>query len=70
LNIVYFLITQQERQVFGDQSKTMITTSKGGYYKNNTTTYGMVGGYGRGSYIILCAYKPFAIQTTKIIIHI
>jgi len=29
LNIVYSFITQQERQVFGDQSKAMIATSKG-----------------------------------------
>jgi len=28
LNRVYSLITQQERQVFGDQSKAMIATSK------------------------------------------
>jgi len=49
LNRVYSLITQQERQVFGDQSKAMIATSKEGY-KNNATTYGMGGGYGRESY--------------------
>jgi len=49
LNRVYSLITQQERQVFGDQSKAMIATSKGGY-KNNATTYDMGDGYGRGSY--------------------
>jgi len=42
------LVTQQERQIFGDQSKAMIATGKGDY-KNNTTTYGR-GGYGRGSY--------------------
>ena len=49
LNRVYSLITQQERQVFGDQSKAMIATSKGGY-NNNATIYGMGGGYGRRSY--------------------
>jgi len=49
LNRVYSLITQQKRQVFGDQSKAMIATSKGDY-KNNVTTYGMGGGYGRESY--------------------
>ena len=50
MNRVYSLITQQqERQVFGDQSKVMIATSKGGY-NNNITTYGMDGGYGRGNY--------------------
>jgi len=43
LNRVYSLITQQERQVFGDQSKAMIATSKGDY-NNNATTYGMSGG--------------------------
>jgi len=48
LNRVCSLVTQQERQIFRDQSKTMIATSKGGY-KNNTTTYSR-GGYGRGSY--------------------
>ncbi|XP_068461640.1 uncharacterized protein [Phaseolus vulgaris] len=42
------LVTQQERQIFGDQSKAMIATSKGGY-KNNATTYGRGAGYGRGS---------------------
>ncbi|XP_068503595.1 uncharacterized protein [Phaseolus vulgaris] len=42
------LVTQQERQIFGDQSKAMIATSKGGY-KNNVTTYGRGVGYGRGS---------------------
>jgi len=49
LNRVYSLITQQEKQVFGDQSKAMIATSKAGY-NNNATTYDMGGGYGRGSY--------------------
>jgi len=49
LNRVCSLVTQQERQIFGDQSKAMITTSKGGY-KNNATIYGRGGGYGRGSY--------------------
>jgi len=49
VNRVYSLITQQERQVFGDQSKSMIVTSKEGY-NNNATTYGMGGGYGRRSY--------------------
>jgi len=48
LNKVCSLITQQERQIFGDQSKEMIATSKGGY-KNNATTYGIGAGYGRGS---------------------
>jgi len=48
LNSVSSLVTQQERQIFGDQSKEMIATSKGGY-KNNTTTYGR-GAYRRGSY--------------------
>jgi len=43
------LITQQERKIFGDQSKAMIATSKGGY-KNNATTYGRGGGYGIRSY--------------------
>ena len=54
-NRVYSLITQQERQVFGDQSKAMIATSKGGY-KNNATTYGMVDGYGRGYTSKICSY--------------
>jgi len=49
LNRVCPLVTQQERQIFGDQSKIMIVTSKGGY-KNNATTYGRGGGYGRGSH--------------------
>jgi len=49
LNRVYSLVTQHERQIFGDHSKTMIATSKGGY-KNNATTYGRGAGYGRGSY--------------------
>jgi len=40
LNRVYYLITQQGRQVFGDQSKAMIATSKGGY-NNNAMTYGI-----------------------------
>jgi len=48
LNRVCSLVTQQERHIFGDQSKAMIATRKGGY-KNNTTTYDR-GGYGRGSY--------------------
>ena len=48
LNKVFSLVTQQERQIFGDQSKAMIATSKGGY-KNNATTYGRGVGYGRGS---------------------
>ena len=48
-NRVYSFITQQERQVFGDQSKAIIATSKGGY-KNNATTYDMGCGHGRGSY--------------------
>ncbi|XP_068466534.1 uncharacterized protein [Phaseolus vulgaris] len=48
LNKVCSLVTQQERQIFGDQSKAMIATSKGGY-KNNATTYGRGAGYGRGS---------------------
>ena len=45
----FTLVTQQERQNFGDQSKTMIATSKGGY-KNNATIYGRGSGYGRGRY--------------------
>ena len=49
LNRVCSLITQQERQIFGNQSNAMISTSKGGY-KNNATTYGRGVGYGRGSY--------------------
>jgi len=49
LNRVSSLITQQKRQILGDQSKTMIATSKGGY-KNNATIYGRGGGYERGSY--------------------
>ena len=48
LNRVCSLVTQQERQIFGDQSNVMIATSKGGY-KNNITTYDR-GGYERGSY--------------------
>ena len=47
LNIACSLVTQQERQIFGGQSKAMIATSKGGY-KNNTTTYGRGVGYERG----------------------
>jgi len=43
LNRVYSLITQQERQTFGDQSKAMIATSKGGY-ENNVAIYGRGGG--------------------------
>jgi len=43
LNRVFSLVTQQERQIFGDQSKAMIATSKGGY-KNNATTYDRSGG--------------------------
>jgi len=31
LNRVFSLVTQQERQIFGDQSKAIISTSKGGY---------------------------------------
>ena len=34
--------------IFGDQSKAMIATSKGGY-RNNVTTYGRGDGYRRGS---------------------
>jgi len=50
LNRVCSLVTQEERQFFGDQSKTMIATRKGGY-KNNATTYARRGdGYGRGCY--------------------
>jgi len=49
LNRVCSLVTQQKRQIFGDQTKAMIATSKGGY-KNNATTYGRGGVYGIGSY--------------------
>jgi len=49
LNKVCSLVTQRERQIFGDQSKAMIATSKGGY-ENSATIYGRGGGYGRGSY--------------------
>jgi len=49
LKKVYSLVIQQERQIFGDQSKAMITNSGGGY-KNSATTYGRDSGYGRGSH--------------------
>jgi len=55
LNRVYSLITQQERQVFGDQSKAMIANSKGGY-KNNAMTNDMGGGYGREYTSKICNY--------------
>jgi len=49
LNRVCSLVRRQERQIFSDQSKTIIATSKGGY-ENNATIYGRGGGYGRGNY--------------------
>nr|KYP43959.1 hypothetical protein KK1_034599 [Cajanus cajan] len=49
LNRVFSLVIQQERQIFGDQSKAMAVTGRGGY-KNNTANYGRGSGYGRGSY--------------------
>jgi len=55
LNRVCYLITQQERQIFGDQSKTMIATSKEGY-ENNATIYGRGGGYGREYIAKICIH--------------
>jgi len=55
LNRVCSFVTQQERQIFGDQSKTMIATSKGGY-KNKATTYGKSVGYGRGYASKICSH--------------
>jgi len=73
LNRVYSLITQQERQVFGDQSKTIIVTSKGGY-KNNATTYGMGGvnrrgSYGRGYTSKICSHFKFKNQNLHDFAH-
>jgi len=47
LNKVYSLVTQQERQFFGNQYNAMIATSEGGY-KNSVATYGRGSNYGRG----------------------
>jgi len=54
LNRVCSLVTQQERQIYDDQSKTMIATSKG--YKKNATTYGRGAGYGRGHTLKICSH--------------
>jgi len=49
LNKGFSFVIQQERQIFGDKSKAMITTSGRGY-KNSATTYGRGSGYERESY--------------------
>jgi len=49
LNRICSLITQQERQTFGDQSRAMTVTTIGDF-KNNVATYANMFRYGGGSY--------------------